>query len=227
MFRNQINSHVSKALILFGALLCFYGCGNRGGGSESVLTGDALSEYTLQQINAVFDKIPDTVFVVGDKVCNCLDYRSVLAKKADTAFSFVGVREVEKDRGPIVDLFFKDCGVQPGLPWCACFVNHNLLLAGGRGPGGPAWSPSWFPERRIIWKRGERDITFPKGTVIGIWFQSLGRIGHVGIVYEDLGNGRVRTVEGNTNNNGSRVGDGVYFRERDKAQIYAVSDWGY
>lgn len=60
--------------------------------------------------------------------------------------------------------------------------------------------------------------------MFGIWFQKLGRIAHVGFIHE-WGCEWVVTVEGNTNDAGSREGDGVYMKRRINRQIYKVARW--
>ena len=62
------------------------------------------------------------------------------------------------------------------------------------------------------------------GDVMGLYFAHLGRIAHVGIIYR-WGEKKVVTIEGNTNDAGSREGDGVYKKIRLTRQIYAVSNW--
>lgn len=58
--------------------------------------------------------------------------------------------------------------------------------------------------------------------VFGLYFPEKGRIAHVGFI-ETWGAKTVTTVEGNTNEAGSREGDGVYRKIRLTRQIYAVA----
>ncbi|PWG78593.1 hypothetical protein DDR33_21770, partial [Pararcticibacter amylolyticus] len=60
-----------------------------------------------------------------------------------------------------------------------------------------------------------------RGDVFGIYFPEKGRIAHVGFV-DDWGDKYVVTVEGNTNEAGSREGDGVYRKRRFISCIYKV-----
>jgi len=62
------------------------------------------------------------------------------------------------------------------------------------------------------------------GLVMGIYFPSLGRIAHCGIV-ERLQGDFVYVIEGNTNVAGSREGDGVYRRLRHKRSIASYAAW--
>ena len=63
-----------------------------------------------------------------------------------------------------------------------------------------------------------------KGDVFGIWFPDKGRIAHVGFV-DSWSDKWLITVEGNTNEAGSREGDGVWRKRRLVASVYQVSDF--
>lgn len=60
------------------------------------------------------------------------------------------------------------------------------------------------------------------GDIFGIYFQNKGRIAHVGFVHR-FGDKYTITVEGNTNEEGSREGDGVYLKRRLTKQLYKIS----
>jgi len=146
----------------------------------------------------------------------------------DTLKSYLGAKEDNaSNRGPLIDLFFNGCGVEPGNPYCACFANYGLLSIGLEGPSCPAWSPCWFPKDKIVWQRGiDGDhITFQQGWTFGLYFTRLKRVAHVGVIVMDFGDGYVLTVEGNTNSAGSREGHGVFMRLRHKSEIHVCSDW--
>jgi len=63
------------------------------------------------------------------------------------------------------------------------------------------------------WDRQRRGVPLKPADVFGIWFNSMGRVAHVGLVEKNEGDWIV-TIEGNTNGGGSRDGDGVYRRRR-------------
>jgi hypothetical protein len=139
--------------------------------------------------------------------------------------SQVGVREATgKNDGPQVAMYLKSAGLGEGYPWCAAFVNWVHLECGYKTVQGPAWSPSWFPASRVIYVRDAQNKYLPvAGDVFGIWFNNLGRIAHVGFVDDWNGGNFFVTVEGNTNEGGSREGDGVYRKKRLKRQAYKIS----
>jgi hypothetical protein len=76
----------------------------------------------------------------------------------------------------------------------------------------------------VVWNRGDKH-KLNKGEIFGLYFKSKKRVAHVGAVLEDFGDGWVLTIEGNTNDAGSREGNGVYTRLRHKSQIYVVARW--
>jgi hypothetical protein len=60
-------------------------------------------------------------------------------------------------------------------------------------------------------------------STFGIYFSSLKRVGHTGLIEKVSGDFAV-TIEGNTNDGGSRDGDGVYRRRRVLDALLA-KDW--
>jgi hypothetical protein len=60
-------------------------------------------------------------------------------------------------------------------------------------------------------------------STFGIYFSSLKRVGHTGLIEKVSGDFAV-TIEGNTNDGGSRDGDGVYRRRRILDALLA-KDW--
>lgn len=135
----------------------------------------------------------------------------------------IGVREVSgQNDGVRVESYLRFTGLNKGYAWCAAFVAWCFDKAGVKAIRS-AYSPSWFPQNRIIWKQGKGKLP-QTGDVFGIWFNSHQRIAHVGFV-DSWGQKEVITVEGNTNKAGSRDGDGVYKKRRLIRQIYAVSNW--
>jgi len=120
--------------------------------------------------------------------------------------------------GPVVDKILASVGLAPGHPWCAAF-NYYVFREAGLSDRVPrtGWSPAWLSGKRKPTEKAER------GDVFGIYFSSLRRIGHTGII-EDPKPRYCITIEGNTNGSGSRDGDGVY-RKRRSSQTIVVKDW--
>ncbi len=142
-----------------------------------------------------------------------------------TYMAEIGVREkTGHNDGARVEAYLRAVGLGKGYPWCAAFVAWTFKQCGVRTVNS-AWGPSWFPERRVVYRRGQGKGYIPRaGDVFGIYFSSKRRIAHVGFIDGIKGNYFV-TVEGNTNRKGSREGDGVYRKLRPRGTIYRVSRW--
>ncbi|WP_062056089.1 CHAP domain-containing protein [Aquimarina longa] len=138
--------------------------------------------------------------------------------------SQIGVRETGANMGIHVAKYLKSVGLKEGYAWCAGFVSWCYQNAGIQTPKS-AWVPSYAIKGKRIYHRGKYEFKIPqKGDVFMIWSTQLNRPAHIGFI-DQWKDQWVITVEGNTNNNGSREGDGVYRKRRLKKQIWAVSDF--
>jgi len=121
-------------------------------------------------------------------------------------------------------MYLESVGRKRGDAWCAAFV-HWTLEQCDQPRVKSGWSPSWFPTSRVVYARNRDKNQMPEqGDVFGIYFQKYKRIAHVGFI-DSWAPDWVITVEGNTNDAGSREGDGVYKKRRINRQIYMVSRW--
>lgn len=129
----------------------------------------------------------------------------------------VGVRENSiPNTGKRVSEYLRYVGINTPDKWCAAWVSFVFGQVGYSTPK-TAWSPALFPGAKLV-KNAK------PGIVLGIYYPSLKRIAHCGIV-EELKNDWVLSIEGNTNVNGSREGDGVYRRRRHVRSIHRFADW--
>lgn len=129
----------------------------------------------------------------------------------------IGTREGNvRNGGEKVSAYLRHVGIRVPEKWCAAWVSYVFGQAGYAAPK-TAWSPDLFPTARSVKEARP-------GTVLGIYYSSLRRIGHCGVV-ERLKNDWVYSIEGNTNVKGSREGDGVYRRVRHMRSIHRFSDW--
>lgn len=136
--------------------------------------------------------------------------------------SQIGVKEATGNNdGHEVEAYLATTGLGKGYPWCAAFVSWVFEQEGLDRPKTP-WTPALFPKVAVIWPDGGR--TPQKSDVFGIYFKSIDRIGHAGFI-ESWGSNFVVSVEGNTNDNGSSEGDGVYRKRRRTKTIHVVADW--
>ena len=138
--------------------------------------------------------------------------RLVASAKAE-----LGVREATgKNDGKRVEEYLAVAGLKKGLPWCAAFVSWLYAQEGFKKPR-TGWSPDLFPTSRLA------RSALP-GDVLGIYFQEYKRIAHVGLIEKVKGDWCF-SYEGNTNTDGSRNGDGVYYRLRHIKTIHRIANW--
>lgn len=129
----------------------------------------------------------------------------------------LGVRESgAPNDGPRVRAYLLAADIRVPSAWCAAFVSWCFRQAGHPLPR-TGWSPALFPESRIR-------LLPASGLVFGIYFPKLGRIGHCGFVERVQGDWII-TIEGNTNQAGSREGDGVYRKWRHRRSVHRFADW--
>lgn len=123
------------------------------------------------------------------------------------ATSQVGYREGENN-----DTAFGQWYGLNHASWCAEFISWAAIKSGcGKMIPKHAYTPSganWF-------KSQNRWGTKPRvGAIVYFYNASEGRIAHVGVVTKVFPNGSFLSCEGNTNNTGSRQGNGVYLQRR-------------
>ena len=135
------------------------------------------------------------------------------------AVSQIGVMEAPlgSNAGPIVNKYLKSVGVAPGNFWCMAFV-HWCFEQAGNGttifPMTAGCLDAWNRAKKIagiaIITRAQalaQPTLVRPGAVFILDFG--GGHGHTGLVRQSIG-GALRTVEGNSNNSGSRNGLGVF-----------------
>lgn len=136
----------------------------------------------------------------------------------------VGVREATgRNDGPAVERYLAHVGLGKGHAWCAAFVSYHLDGCGVKNPRS-AWSPAFAAVSDRVWTPRKASRSPLPGDVFSIYYASLKRVGHVGIVVSVDGR-YINTVEGNTSGPGSREGDGVYARRRELSKIHAVTSY--
>jgi len=143
----------------------------------------------------------------------------------NTYLKELGVRENGFNKGDRVEEYLRAANLKAGAPWCAAFITwtfkQNNVKAVVSG-----YSPNWFVNN-VVYKRDDnvkRNYVATVGDVFGLWFANKNRIAHVGFIDSRQGDYYI-TVEGNTNEAGSREGDGVYKKRRHIKTIYAISRW--
>lgn len=138
-------------------------------------------------------------------------------KLKDTYSSQLGVTELTGNNdGVEVEKYLASVGLGKGYAWCAAFVTYCFREAGYQVPSLPM-AAQWL----IKSKRVAADELIPTD-LFGVYYGRTVR--HVGFVDRIRGN-KLFTVEGNTNNNGSREGIGVFRRIRLKNSNLVYSRW--
>lgn len=152
------------------------------------------------------------------------------------AMEYLNVREQGANRGEDVEGILESAGGSAGLSWCAAFVYHCHAEAASFLCADTTCPRTLSAVYMVFDGRAAGNVTFRKQEVLdgsqtpmaGDVFSMVHegpvsaldagqtrrfRRGHTGIVvsYDRVGN-VLTTVEGNTNSQGSRNGDGVYLR---------------
>ena len=148
----------------------------------------------------------------------------ILQRALDVAASQVGVREHPRgsNRGPEVDQYLDSVSTDlRGQPWCMAFIYWCFGQAATElGVPNPAprtasvhrsWEMAQRPGVTVVkHDQAVRDPTLVRPGMI-FHIDTGGRTGHAGFVVDVVG-GKLVTIEGNTNDDGSREGIGVFNR---------------
>jgi hypothetical protein len=139
--------------------------------------------------------------------------------------SQIGVREATgKNDGPEVEMYLHSVGKSKGLAWCSAFVAWCLNEAEIKHTVN-AWSPTSENRRNFVYRNQSFFKQPLPGDVFTIFYPRLKRIGHTGFYHANQNESIIITVEGNTNEAGSREGDGVYKKYRSLRTIHSISRW--
>jgi hypothetical protein len=153
-------------------------------------------------------------------------------KLAKIAQSQVGVRESGSNSGDDIRKYQQTTSLEPDRwPWCAAFVDwcikewlkddEVIAWLGLKARTPEQWRPKTALAYGFLsWATGRPNTTAvlspnrqaQEGDIVVYTFS------HVGIVVADNGES-IKTIEGNTNGEGSRDGDGVYAKTRNKTLV--------
>jgi hypothetical protein len=133
----------------------------------------------------------------------------------------IGVREkTGHNDGVQVERYLKYVWLAKGNSWCAAYVSWCFGQNGITKPRSGGCVQLMEQGKTIFLKNKMTEL--PRhGDVFFIWFANKGRVAHTGFINK-WSDTWVETVEGNTNEAGSREGDGVYRKKRLKRQIYSA-----
>lgn len=139
--------------------------------------------------------------------------------------SQIGVRELSgKNDGPEVEMYLKTVGLGKGNAWCSAFVKWCLIQSNVSNTIN-AWSPTAENKKHIVYK-ARSFLEEPRpGDVGTLFYPKIKRIGHTYFYHKRVNSSVYESVEGNTNDAGSREGDGVYKKIRSFNATHSISRW--
>lgn len=147
---------------------------------------------------------------------------SLADKFVEILLTKVGVREIPRNsnRGPDVEEFQRATWLAgTGWAWCAAYVCWGMRelekvidYPWARPQTAGAWDfENWARQQGLrLFKPADK---IRKGDIVIFTFS------HIGVAIEDEKNGFIETVEGNTDESGSREGGGVYTKRRAKSLV--------
>lgn len=224
---------------IFGILLFFISCTNR----VSTPGLETKKDSAIADIPVLVDttyadtatvQVIDTVIVdivtetpVKDTVAVIIVTEKAYPELTTVYRKYIGVREkTGNNDGPEVEMFLKSVGLGKGYPWCAAYVKYCMLEAGIKSAevmNGMALST--VNKKNMVYSAGKKIKDPLPGDVFTLYYPSLKRIGHTGFFDKSVNSTVFETVEGNTNAQNSREGDGVYRRKRSYNATYNISRW--
>jgi hypothetical protein len=171
-------------------------------------------------------KVKSFLVLVLVLICfTCYSQQVLLRDKVQhTYYSKIGVREkTGKNDGVEVEKYLNYVWLKKGNPWCAAFVSWTMGQNGVKTArsGGCV---QLLEQGMVIYSKGVAREIPQRADVFFIYFPAKGRVAHTGFV-DVWGEKYVTTVEGNTNEAGSREGDGVYKKRRIPRQIAYVAKY--
>jgi surface antigen len=141
-------------------------------------------------------------------------------KALEIAVTQLGVREDpgNKNKGPQINKYLADVGLGPGYSWCMAFDYWCFNEAADKmGRQNPLYKTGGVLEQWRQRKEKFRVLTPQPGDIF-IMDYGKGQ-GHTGIVEKVNEDGTIDTIEGNTNDEGSREGYEVCRRKRQRSKI--------
>lgn len=138
-----------------------------------------------------------------------------------------GVREIgHTNRGKRVDEYQK-ADLLPGLgyAWCCSFLDWGFLTALGQALADKVWYRTASCDELLDFARRRGILsTEPIAGAAALCMASRNDATHI-LGVRSLERNGFNSVEGNTNNDGSREGNGVYFRFRAYSSRYLYVHW--
>lgn len=139
------------------------------------------------------------------------------------ATSQLYVREIGPNAGQPIEEYQRITGNSKGDPWCASFVSWC-----GKSALEDQWPIVLSGGCQVLYEDAKKKgliVDAPRrGDVFLLWYPSLGRYAHTGLVEAAVGKSIV-TIEGNGNPAGGREGYGCFRRKRTVDEHMAFIRW--
>ena len=132
-------------------------------------------------------------------------------------YAVAKVKEEKGNKGFWPTMFLAKVGLGPGYAWCAAFVYHCFIKAGVVPKRLPSKWKGASVREWALWAKSKGLVRHvPKRGMLFYWLSANGS-GHIGFV-RNMAHWPewLETIEGNTNAEGGREGDGVYYKDRRK-----------
>ena len=230
---------MAKNYYIFFCVLFLYSCGARSDNhSDLIQVIEDRQVVSIEPtdmpvtVDTFFADTTTLVSIIADSDPAIEPLKEAIIEKralnaAETASKYIGVREkTGKNDGAEVERFLRHVGLGKGFPWCAAFVKTCLLESGVESAhkiNGMALSCE--NKKNFIWKNGTHIKEPEPGDVFTLYYPQLKRIGHTGFYEKPYNSKFYVSIEGNTNSEGSREGDGVYRKKRSYNATYSISRW--
>ena len=137
----------------------------------------------------------------------------------------VGVKEEGgSNRGARVEEYLKAADGKPGDPWCSAFVKwvfDQVNIASTIN----VYSPTAQNNKNKVYFGKTWYLVPESGDVFCLYYSRLKRIGHAGFFHRQVNKKIYETIEGNSNEAGSREGIGVFKRKRSYNATHSISRW--
>lgn len=215
--------------LLCGLLLLCVSCHHSIPASSVTPAEDSTkSKYFNDSLNSVVQEPPVLAQVTAQDLRENILQESPKNIPTDITsvyLSQIGVREATgHNDGRDVEKYLRSVGLSRGYPWCAAFVHWCLDSAGINNTINGAASSAHNSKDLVWYHKTQLKIPEP-GDVFTLWFTALNRIGHTGFFHRKVNSSVYESVEGNTNEQGSREGDGVDKKYRSFNATYSISRW--
>ena len=207
-----------KTICMFLLLALLYPVHGMRGANDTTAPGEF--DPGVPDLPSTYVPSDDTTVVLPSKGS---DLENAVLKRLPATL-YVREHPSYSNRGPEVDRYLASCGGKTPAKWCAAVVRYQITEAARAGGLETHWRP--LANCTDIYRWAQKHNLIRTRAVVGCVFlvpRGDGTFCHTGFVVDILDGGRVVTIEGNSNNNGSHDGNGVFkLRSRKQSSLVYV-----